>query len=146
MLGLLSIFLFNFFLHAFCNSTKTSANSSVRRNRIFGLANCFNWDWSGPSVSGAWRVERGSTVWPWRFAGGVQGDGGGGSWGGWVDWWENNLERVGQKSEEVASCGGGSYAPFISNDMKWVGEALETLGRWREVDCKIAFQNWIQNQ
>ena len=35
-----------------------------------------------------------------------------------VDWWENNLERVGQKSEEVASCGGGSYAPFISNDMK----------------------------
>ena len=38
--------------------------------------------------------------------------------GGAVDWWENNLERVGQKSEEVASCGGGSYAPFISNDMK----------------------------
>ena len=28
MLGLLSIFLFNFFLHVFCNSTKTSANSS----------------------------------------------------------------------------------------------------------------------
>ena len=29
MLGLSSIFLFNFFLHVFCNSTKTSANSSV---------------------------------------------------------------------------------------------------------------------
>ena len=28
MLGLSSIFLFNFFLHVFCNSTKTSANSS----------------------------------------------------------------------------------------------------------------------
>ena len=26
---------------------------------------------------------------------------GGGGWG--VDWWENNLERVGQKSEEVHS-------------------------------------------
>ena len=29
MLGLSSIFLFNSFLHVFCNSTKTSANSSV---------------------------------------------------------------------------------------------------------------------
>ena len=29
MLGLSSIFLFNFFLHVFCNSTKTSANSSA---------------------------------------------------------------------------------------------------------------------
>ena len=29
MLGLLIIFLFNFFLHVFCNSTKTSANSSA---------------------------------------------------------------------------------------------------------------------
>ena len=28
MLGLSSIFLFNFLLHVFCNSTKTSANSS----------------------------------------------------------------------------------------------------------------------
>ena len=28
MLGLSSIFLFNFFLHVFCNTTKTSANSS----------------------------------------------------------------------------------------------------------------------
>ena len=27
MLGLLIIFLFNFFLHVFCNSTKTIANS-----------------------------------------------------------------------------------------------------------------------
>ena len=50
----------------------------------------------------------------------------GGGWGvcygvgGRVDWWENNLERVGQKSEEVhSSRGGGSYPkPFISNDMK----------------------------
>ena len=60
-----------------------------------------------------------------RSTGGIAKEGG---WvGGWVggrlgwaraDWWENNLERVGQKSEEVASCGGGSYAPFISNDMK----------------------------
>ena len=32
MLGLSSIFLFNYFLHVFCNSTKTSANSSVRRS------------------------------------------------------------------------------------------------------------------
>ena len=30
MLGLSSILLFNFFLHVFCNSTKTSANSSDR--------------------------------------------------------------------------------------------------------------------
>ena len=34
MLGLSSIFLFNFFLHVFCNSTKTSANSSVLENSI----------------------------------------------------------------------------------------------------------------
>ena len=31
MLGLSSIFLFNFFLHVFCNSTKSIANSSVTK-------------------------------------------------------------------------------------------------------------------
>ena len=35
MLGLASIFLFNFFLHVFCNSTKTSANSSDAGNGFY---------------------------------------------------------------------------------------------------------------
>ena len=37
-----------------------------------------------------------------------------------VDWWENNLERVGQKSEEVHSSQWWLLPskPFISNDMK----------------------------
>ena len=37
MLGLSSIFLFNLFLHVFCNSTKTSANSSVIDNERYHL-------------------------------------------------------------------------------------------------------------
>ena len=51
---------------------------------------------------------------------GLRRGGWGVAWGGRADWWENNLERVGQKSEEVhSSCWWKLLpAPFISNDMK----------------------------
>ena len=37
MLGLSSIFLFNIFLHVFCNSTKTCANSSEETKDMFQI-------------------------------------------------------------------------------------------------------------
>ena len=45
MLGLSSIFLFNLFLNVFCNSTKTSANSSACIVLQHNVSRCICWYW-----------------------------------------------------------------------------------------------------